>query len=137
MADTISPQKRSEVMRRVRGKNTSIEIQFRKALWAAGLRGYRVNLRKLPGNPDVVFGPAKVAIFIDGCYWHGCPKHCRMPSSNREYWETKIGRNIQRDKTNRAALRKAGWRVLRFWEHEIKKSPERAALRTAREIQKR
>ncbi len=124
-------------MRRVRGKNTSCEMLLRKALWAEGLRGYRVNVRKLPGNPDVVFGPAKAAIFVDGCFWHGCPKHCRMPSSNKKYWENKIGRNIQRDKKNRAALRKAGWKVLRFWEHEIKKSPERAARRAASEIAKR
>jgi len=71
------------------------------------------------GKPDFVFPKSRVAVFVDGCFWHGCRKHCRMPSSNREYWEEKIGGNIRRDSIVTRKLRAAGWSVIRFWEHDL------------------
>src|SRR3954451_11742190 len=70
------------------------------------------------GRPDIVFGRAQLAVFVDGCFWHGCPEHGEMPASNREFWETKIGGNRDRDRRQTAALEDAGWTVLRIWEHE-------------------
>jgi DNA mismatch endonuclease (patch repair protein) len=136
MADTFSPAERSEIMRRVRGRDTSPERLLRKALWAQGLRGYRLNVRKLQGCPDVVFSRARVAVFVDGCFWHGCPKHCRMPSSNRQYWDRKIGRNVERDKRHARELRKAGWTVIRLWEHQVRESLGRCAARVERAVLK-
>lgn len=124
-------------MRRVRGRDTSIELRLRKTLWAIGLRGYRVDVRSLPGRPDVVYGPKGVAIFIDGCFWHGCPKHCRMPASNRKYWQRKIGRNMERDRAVSQSLRKDGWRVIRFWEHQVRADPLKAAHRVGRALESR
>ena len=134
MTDTFTPMERSEIMRRIKGRDTSAEILLRKSLWARGLRGYRIGVSTLPGRPDVAFARAKVAVFVDGCYWHGCPAHCRMPSSNRPYWERKIQRNMERDKAHVRALRKAGWRVIRLWEHQVRKNPLLAARRVAERL---
>ena len=120
MTDIISSQKRSEIMRSVRSKDTKIEVLFRKELWAKGKR-YRKNCRNVIGKPDIVFARKKIAIFIDSCFWHGCPYHCRMPNSNRSYWVEKIKRNRERDKKVTRHLKKNGWKVLRFWEHSIRK----------------
>lgn len=137
VTDTFSPAERSEIMRRVQGRDTTIEMQLRRALWAMGLRGYRVDVRRLPGRPDIAYGRARVAVFVDGCFWHGCAKHCRMPSSNREYWERKIGRNMERDKASSLALRKSGWLVIRLWEHQLRADPIKAARRVARALERR
>ena len=116
--DKVSKQKRSEIMRAIKGRDTKIEELFRKSLWRMGYR-YRKNVASLYGKPDVVFTRKKIAIFIDSCFWHGCPYHCRMPHSNRAYWFRKIKRNKERDKEATKQLRKDGWKVLRFWEHSI------------------
>lgn len=137
MTDTFTRAERSEIMRRVKGRDTSVELLLRKALWAEGLHGYRLDVKRLPGRPDVVFGPLKVALFVDGCFWHGCPRHCRMPSSNRAYWEKKIGRNVERDKISAATLREQGWRVIRFWEHQVRKDPGHLARRVGRVLAQR
>jgi DNA mismatch endonuclease (patch repair protein) len=134
MTDTFSPAQRSEIMRRIKSRHTSAELLLRKALWSMGLRGYRVDVESVRGRPDVAFRRAKLAVFVDGCYWHGCPRHCRMPSSNRQYWERKIRRNVERDKAHAGALRKEGWRVLRFWEHQVRQDSLRAARRVARAL---
>lgn len=109
-------------MRGNRSKDTKPELRLRRALWAAGLRGYRKNVRKLPGTPDVVFGRAKLAVFVHGCYWHQCPRctRNRMPKTNAAYWEAKFAGNVERDARQQAALEEAGWRVLVVWECETK-----------------
>jgi len=93
--------------------------------------------RKLPGSPDIVFVRARVAVFVDGCFWHGCPEHCRRPSSNRAYWLRKIERNMERDKLVSAELTLAGWRVVRLWEHDVRTSPARSAARVERVVRAR
>ena len=94
-------------MSRIRSKNTKPEIEFRKYVWNKGLRNYRVH-RKLPGKPDLYFGKSKVAVFIDGCFWHKCPKCYRSPKTNKKFWHEKIQRNIDRDMKNDIALMKMG-----------------------------
>lgn len=120
MPDTFSRKKRSEIMRQVKSKNTKPELAVRSALHKRGLR-YRLNY-PLPGKPDIVFVRARVVVFIDSCFWHGCPHHLRMPNSNREYWETKIDRNIRRDAEINAEYARSEWKQLRLWEHELKKN---------------
>lgn len=117
--DTVSPAKRSEIMRRVKSTNTSIEIKLRKALWRRGLRGWRVHLKSVIGKPDIVFGNRKVAIFVDGCFWHGCPVCNRTPKSGNTYWENKIARNKARDIKYNEILVNDGWTLIRLWEHEV------------------
>ncbi len=117
MVDVLTPEQRQRCMSRVRSKNTGIEIALRKALWAIGIR-FRLNA-KLPGKPDLVFIGAKLAVFVDGCYWHGCPEHGQVPQTNESFWREKIDRNVARDAAVNIQLETDGWRVLRFWEHEI------------------
>jgi len=103
-----------------RRRDTLPELAVRKLLHAQGLR-YRVDLAPLKGyrrRADVVFTRAKIAVFIDGCFWHGCPLHYRVPGTNVGYWEPKIARNVERDAETTLALTAAGWRVLRYWEHD-------------------
>lgn len=125
MADVVSKKKRSEIMSLVRSKDTKIEIAFRKYFWKAGFR-YRNNSTKYFGKPDLVLKKDKVVIFIDSCFWHGCKKHLRMPSTNKKYWKNKIKINIARDKEVNKYYKKAGWKNFRIWEHEIKKNPEKS-----------
>ena len=111
-------------MRANRATETRPEVKLRRALWAAGLRGYRKNVRRLPGAPDVVFGPSKVCVFLHGCFWHGCERCSRnlKPRKNAAYWEAKIARNRERDRRNDEALAVDGWQVLTIWECELKES---------------
>lgn len=107
-------------MSKQKSRNTQIEIQLRKALFAAGLR-YRVHRRPVKGvrrEADIVFGSARVAVFVDGCFWHGCPKHATWPKNNAEFWRTKIETNRRRDLDTDARLADAGWLAVRVWEHE-------------------
>ncbi|MFI0571292.1 very short patch repair endonuclease [Streptomyces tendae] len=107
-------------MSRQGSRDTAPEIAVRRLLHASGLR-YRVNV-PVPGMPrrtiDIVFPRAKVAIFLDGCFWHGCPLHATQPKSNAEWWRTKLDKNMARDVETTGHLRDQGWTVLRFWEHE-------------------
>lgn len=114
----LTKEQRSNCMSRIRGKDTKPEFLLRKALWRAGYR-YRLKSR-LTGRPDIVFPGKKVAIFVDGCFWHGCPEHRTQPKTNSEFWRKKLSRNIMRDKEVTAQLESDGWCVLRFWEHMIK-----------------
>lgn len=109
---------RSQQMSRIRGRNTGPELALRKALWAAGMR-YRLHVRTPHGRPDIVFPGRTVAVFIDGCFWHGCPLHYVRPRSREAFWATKLHQNIQRDRRQTAGLESAGWRVVRVWEHEV------------------
>lgn len=104
-------------MSRIRGCDTKPELLLRRQLWARGLR-YRLKSR-LPGKPDLVFVSVRVAIFVDGCQWHCCPKHFVRPRSNQEFWDLKFSKNRERDKAVNARLREEGWCVLRFWEHDV------------------
>ncbi len=117
--DTISPERRSENMRRIRGKDTRPELVVRRALFAMGYR-YRLHSAKLPGKPDLVFPSQRKVIFVHGCFWHNhshvrC-KIARFPKSNSNYWAEKLMRNVQRDTERRAELRKIGWKALVIWE---------------------
>ena len=121
---------RSYNMSRIRSRDTKPEIRLRKLLWLCGHRGYRIH-SSLPGKPDIVFSRAKLAIFIDGCFWHGCPE-CgdgRAPSSNTGYWSTKRQMNRERDERRTRELEAMGWTVLRMWEHEVIKKAEEAIAR--------
>ena len=103
-----------------RSRDTRPELKVRSAVHRRGLR-YRVGARPLPElrrTADLVFRPAKVAVFIDGCFWHGCPDHYAEPRTNTDYWSAKVARNMQRDLDTSSRLREAGWTVLRYWEHE-------------------
>ena len=115
-------------MSRIRGKNTSPELKLRKMLWESGLRGYRVHY-KLPGKPDIVFTRKKVVVFVDGCFWHKCPVCFRPPETNAEFWNEKLQKNVERDLKVTKELEDFGWTVLRFWEHEVKKTPEDVVAR--------
>jgi DNA mismatch endonuclease (patch repair protein) len=114
---TLTKLTRSELMARVGRKDTRPELRLRKALWARGLR-YRLGVR-LPGSPDIVFIGPQVAVFVDGCFWHGCPDHYRSPKTNTEFWDEKIRRNRDRDARVDCQLHQAGWAVVRVWSHEI------------------
>ncbi|MCG8066284.1 MAG: very short patch repair endonuclease [Candidatus Thiodiazotropha taylori] len=117
MADVLTKVQRSHCMAQIKRTDTKPEIILRRELWS---RGYRYRLKNsLTGKPDLVFTKQKVAIFVDGCFWHKCPEHFVMPASNREFWATKINKNVKRDHAVSSALSREGWRVLRFWEHEI------------------
>ncbi len=121
MADTMTPEQRSRCMAAVKGKDTKPEMIVRKYLFSRGLR-FRVQVRKLPGNPDIVLPKFKTVIFVDGCFWHGhegC-KYFRLPKSNIEFWKEKIERNVARDAHNETELKALGWNVIRVWECEIK-----------------
>ncbi|VVB65706.1 DNA mismatch endonuclease Vsr [Candidatus Gugararchaeum adminiculabundum] len=117
MADIFSKRKRSYIMSRVRGKNTSPEVALRKILRGCGHR-YRLHYGKQ--MIDIAFPKERVALFMDGCFWHKCPKHFRMPRSNTAFWKRKINGNAQRDKRETALLKKKGWTVVRIWEHELR-----------------
>jgi DNA mismatch endonuclease, patch repair protein len=105
----------------VRRSGTGPEMALRRVLFAAGLR-FRLRARmKLPTAPDLVFPRARVAVFVDGCFWHGCPLHASWPKMHKEFWARKIRRNRERDRSADAALAALGWLPLRFWEHEVKK----------------
>ena len=123
MTDVLTPEQRRKNMSRIRGKNTSPELKLRKMLWESGIRGYRVHY-KLPGKPDIVFTRKKVVVFVDGCFWHKCPVCFRPPETNAEFWNDKLQKNVERDLKVTKELEDLGWTVLRFWEHEVKKTPE-------------
>ena len=129
--DTFSPKKRSWIMAQIKSSGSkSTEERFRAVLRYHGITGWRRNY-PLHGKPDFVFQKARIAVFVDGCFWHGHPEKCRIPKTNREYWEKKIGRNIARDKAVSRDLRKKGWKVLRIWEHKVSDASTVRRLRKA------
>ena len=118
--DTVSTSTRSRIMRAVRSRgNKSTERKLRASMVGAGTKGWVMHEKTLPGKPDFVFMDKQVAVFVDGCFWHGCPICYRRPSSSQEYWDNKLSKNSNRDKRNTASLEEMGWRVLRIWEHEL------------------
>ncbi|WP_078957695.1 very short patch repair endonuclease [Streptomyces glaucescens] len=115
-------------MSRQKSRNTEVELALRRALHATGLR-YRVHrrpLKEVRREADILFGPAKVAVFVDGCFWHGCPQHATWPKNNADFWRTKIEGNRRRDRDTDERLASAGWLAVRVWEHE---DPLQAAAR--------
>ena len=117
-----TPEQRSRLMRRIRSTDTKPELMLRQALWALGYR-YRKDVKSLPGKPDIAIKKYKVAVFVDGEFWHGYNWAEKKPriQSNREYWIPKIERNMQRDRQNTETLQDRGWTVFRFWAHKLKK----------------
>lgn len=122
MADTLSPEKRSWNMSRVKGKDTSIEIRVRRFLFSQGFR-FRKNDKRLPGKPDVVLPKYRTVIFVHGCFWHRHPncKDATTPKTRTEFWLEKFEKNVANDNAHREALEAAGWNVITLWECEINK----------------
>lgn len=129
MPDRLTRADRRRTMQAVKGKGTKIERHLRAMLAGAGLRGWRTNVNDVVGHPDIVFLAEQVAIFVDGCFWHGCPVCNRpLPATNSDYWKAKIARNVTRDRDNTSKLIASGWRVIRIWEHQLRSSVECKAL---------
>jgi DNA mismatch endonuclease, patch repair protein len=119
MTDVFTPAKRSEVMSRIRGMgNKETEVALAKLMRRNGIKGWR-RRQSLFGKPDFLFRAARLAIFVDGCFWHGCLKHSKVPRNNRPFWLKKLEGNKKRDRMVNRVLRSQGWRVLRIWEHEL------------------
>jgi DNA mismatch endonuclease, patch repair protein len=119
MADFLTQDQRASLMARIRSRgNAATEIAFLKLLRSLGIRGWRRHV-SLPGTPDFAFPAVKLAVFIDGCFWHGCPRCYRRPKSNQRYWNQKVARNRVRDRRANLELRRKGWSVLRVWGCEL------------------
>lgn len=122
MADVFTKAKRSQVMSRIRGRgNKDTELALAKLLRAHHITGWRRN-QPVFGKPDFIFPKVKLALFVDGCFWHGCKKHCNTPANNRAFWIKKLTANKLRDRLVGRTLRSQGWRVLRIWEHELRRT---------------
>lgn len=125
---------KSEQMARVRSADTDIEVALRKELWA---RGYRYRVRSdVLGHPDITFPRLRIAVFVDGCFWHACPLHGKKPKANRQYWEPKLLRNAARDAAVTRDLTSDGWTVLRVWEHDLRADVSRVADLIEREVRR-
>jgi len=127
MVDVLNLAQRSYNMSRIRGKNTSPEIKIRKMLFSEGIRGYRIHYN-LPGKPDIVFIKKKIAIFIDGCFWHKCPICFKAPETRKKFWLEKINKNVERDLEINELLKNMGWKVIRIWEHDVRKNPTNVVI---------
>jgi DNA mismatch endonuclease, patch repair protein len=130
MIDRISKEKRSRIMAAIKSENTAPEVAVRKALWAKGLR-FRIHYGR--EKIDIAFPSKKVAVFIDGCFWHGCPIHSHLPKSNENYWHPKLKKNMERDRIKDNLLSAEGWSVLHIWEHELD-MPEKIIERIQSEL---
>lgn len=128
MPDTYSAEVRSEVMRRVKSRDTSPELLLRRTLYAIGERGWRCHLKALPGKPDIAFNRYRLAVFVDGGFWHGHPSKY-WPGRSGAYWDAKIARNQARDIKRNDELAGMGWTVIRLWDFEVEKDPLEAAKR--------
>jgi DNA mismatch endonuclease (patch repair protein) len=129
MSDVFTKAKRSEVMRRIRGRGSkATEIALAKLFRRHKITGWRRN-QKVFGKPDFVFPKLKLAVFVDGYFWHGCPKHATKPKNNRAFWRNKFARNNARDRIVNRTLRQLGWTVLRIWQHELSQKNETHLLR--------
>jgi DNA mismatch endonuclease (patch repair protein) len=131
MSDIWSQSKRSQVMSKIRGSDTRPEILLRKALFRLGYR-FRANSSALPGRPDIVFVKRRIAVFVQGCFWHGCPIHYSAPEQNAEFWKRKLQMNRSRDERSFRALRASGWKVVLVWEHDVEKRLGPSVSRIAR-----
>lgn len=116
------PLTRSQQMARIRGRDTEPELLLRRHLWAEGIR-YRIHFRSVAGRADLAFPAQKVLVFVDGCQWHGCPRHYVHPRTRQDFWDQKLRSNVDRDRRQTRTLEESGWRVLRIWEHEVFEEP--------------
>jgi len=132
MADNLTPEQRRRCMSRVRNSDTDLEQAVRSALHTRGLR-FRKHVRDLPGSPDVVFPRQRLAVFIDGDFWHGY-RFPQWKDTQSEFWQTKIEMNRARDRRNHAKLRRMGWKVIRIWQHDIGKDLEGCVRRILRQL---
>ena len=124
MPDVFTKSQRSEVMSRIRGRgNKETEVALAKLFRSNQIWGWRRH-QSLFGKPDFTFRKHHIVVFVDGCFWHGCPKHSNMPVKNRPFWKKKLSGNILRDRLVNRTLRRQGWRVLRIWEHDLSKNPD-------------
>jgi DNA mismatch endonuclease, patch repair protein len=132
MSDVYSKAKRSTIMSRVKSHgNKSTELRLVQIFRRNGIIGWRRN-SNVYGAPDFVFTAVRVAVFVDGCFWHGCPAHATKPATNKAFWEQKLKRNRSRDRLVVKTLRISGWRVLRIWQHELARKRERRCVRRIR-----
>ena len=131
MPDIYSEDKRSQLMSQISTEDTKIEIIVRKLLWNDGYR-YRTNVKDVPGTPDICHKGKKVAVFLDGCFWHGCPECNEDPEKNSEFWQQKFENNQKRRNEVKETLSEDNWQILEFWGHEIKDDP----LAVVHEIEK-
>jgi DNA mismatch endonuclease (patch repair protein) len=132
--DTVDAATRSRIMGRIRGKNTKPELRLRRALHSQGVR-YRVHDRSVPGTPDISHKGARVAVFVDGCFWHGCPEHYSRPKSRQEFWDGKLAYN--HDLRARVKSRLAGWKVVELWECQVAGNASAAASKVAKAMKAR
>lgn len=131
MADILTPEQRHKCMSRIRSKNTKPEIIVRRYLFSRGFR-FRINVKQLPGTPDIVLRKYRTVIFVNGCFWHG-HEGCRyfvLPKSNTEFWKTKIEKNQERDLQKRIKLRGMGWHIIQVWECQLKSKVREATLKS-------
>ena len=123
MTDRVNPTKRSSIMRAIKGKRTKLEDRVTRELWRRGIR-FRRNVQTLFGSPDIAIKKYNLVVFLDSCFWHGCPEHCRHPQTNTEYWNAKIDRNRLKDEKHTAHYIEREWTILRIWEHQINENFE-------------
>ncbi|HZT83272.1 MAG TPA: very short patch repair endonuclease [Gemmataceae bacterium] len=134
MADRHSREQRSRNMSRIRKfGNASTELRLLRLLRAGGITGWRRHL-DLPGRPDFTFPRERVVVFVDGCFWHRCPRCNWKPASNTAYWTAKLARNVAKDREADRQLQRTGWRVLRIWEHALREQPNRVMARIRRAL---
>lgn len=132
MADVLSKDRRSYCMSRIRGTgNKETELRMIRLLRAGGITGWRRGW-PLFGRPDFVFPVARLAVFVDGCFWHGCPRHYTKPANNRDFWRRKLEANRARDRLVNRELKRLGWRILRIWEHDLRLPKPRCTARLKR-----
>lgn len=137
MADVFSKKTRSAIMAAIKSRGTrTTELAVRSLLRRHGITGWRANLRTVPGTPDFAFSKIKLAVFVDGCFWHGCKKclRNRKPATNASYWQKKIAANILRDRRVNRRLNRIGWSVLRIWEHSVEKKRQAVIMRLLKKI---
>jgi DNA mismatch endonuclease, patch repair protein len=128
VTDFLSKETRSRVMSRIRSTNTKPELALRRSLWSVGVRGWRCHPRGVPGKPDIAFTRWHLAVFVDGCFWHGHPDYF-TPGKSGAYWDAKIARTKERDRQANELLAEAGWRVIRLWDFEVEQDLEGSAER--------
>ena len=135
--DRVTKETRSKIMSKIRSRgNKTTERRLRAYLVRYGIRGWKMHDSSLPGTPDFVFPAEKVAVFVDGCFWHGCPKCAKRPKSNQRFWDEKVENNVRRDRRVHRKRRRRGWSVIRIWEHNAKRFPNKQILRIKLSLQK-